>query len=63
MRKNAVTTPEKNQWQYLDYPFLRWEINKTKHSAKMRQLGDEGWEAYAVSASFFTFWFHLKRPL
>jgi hypothetical protein len=63
LREKPATTPEKTQWQYLDYPFIRSEINKPKHAAKMTQLGDEGWEAYAVSVSFFTHWFHFKRPL
>jgi hypothetical protein len=58
-----VTTPRRKQWQYLDYPFLL-PICFQMHAAKMEELGDLGWEAYAVSRTLLLWHcIHLKRPL
>lgn len=46
-----MTTPRRKQWQYLDYPVLL-PMCFQMPAAKMEELGDLGWEAYAVTRSF-----------
>lgn len=50
-------------WEYLvEKPVNAWAVHTTEHRAKLRQLGEEGWELVAVDALGNLYFKRPKHP-